>query len=259
MTGPNPLRVLWSILRARRLKAPQPAGSSRIDHQALGGVLAALSADGIGALKGQAATLQTYINDLASVDPDDLDRSGALAYWINLYNAGALDLARRSLIHGAPTVLRTPGGFNSPIAEVAGEDVSLDGIEHGKIRRFGDPRIHSALVCGSVSCPTLRHEPYEGDEIDTQLDLQMQSFLSTGGAIADESDNTLRLSRVMLWYGSDFARPHRMPTLLPARKGAVAAALRPWFSAELRFWWDADRRRVRFQSYDWNLACSVNR
>ena len=46
----------------------------------------------------------------------------------------------------------------------------LDDIEHGKVRRFGDPRIHSALVCGSVSCPTLRFEPYEGDRLDASAD-----------------------------------------------------------------------------------------
>jgi hypothetical protein len=64
---------------------------------------------------------------------------------------------------GPPTpggsVLRMPGAFSAPFVTVAGERLSLDAIEHAKIRRFADPRIHAALVCGSVSCPTLRPPP----------------------------------------------------------------------------------------------------
>ena len=56
-----------------------------------------------------------------------------------------------------------PGAFDAPWAMVGGESLSLNDIEHGKIRRFRDPRIHAALVCGSVSCPTLRYEPFGED------------------------------------------------------------------------------------------------
>ena len=88
-----------------------------------------------------------------------------LAFWLNLYNAGALALAADTLSAGENTVLRIPGAFDAPWAMVGGESLSLNDIEHGKIRRFGDPRIHAALVCGSASCPTLRYEPF-GDNLE---------------------------------------------------------------------------------------------
>ena len=60
------------------------------------------------------------------------------------------------------------------------------------------------------------------------------------------------LSRVFLWYGSDFVRPHRMPTLLPASRRRIAKALQPWLPKEA-----ASAETVGFQDYDWGLACSV--
>jgi hypothetical protein len=127
----------------------------------------------------------------------------------------------------------------------------LDAIEHGKIRRFGDPRIHGALVCGSVSCPTARSQPYTGVGLSQQLDDQMRGFLGGGGAAGD--GEAILLSRVFLWFGADFVRPGRMPTFIPARSRSVLRALQAWVPEDLK-----GDRQVRFQSYDWGLRCAVS-
>jgi hypothetical protein len=153
-------------------------------------------------------------------------------------------------------VLRVPGAFDRPVLDIAGEQLSLDAIEHGKIRRFGDPRIHGALVCGSVSCPTLRFEPYRGEELDSQLDDQMRRFLAGGGAQLDQGTGTVHLSRVFLWYGGDFTRPASMPTWLPARPAALPRVLLPWLD-ESADWLASGPAAVKYQPYDWGLRCSV--
>lgn len=264
--GPNPLAVALSVLRARRTRAPRPAaeradrlGSSQppIDHFLLQAVLDELGAGGVAALADQRSRLADYRSSLESLDPDTLERDAALAYWINLYNAGALDLAAETWNHQAASVLRVAGGFRRPWANVAGEELSLDEIEHGKIRRFRDPRIHGALVCGSASCPTLRFEPFDGPSVHEQLDDQMRRFLGAGGVARDPASDRLYLSRIFLWYGGDFTRPHRMPTLLPVRRKAVAAALSPWLPAELESWRTARDPVVSYQPYDWSLACTI--
>ena len=150
-----------------------------------------------------------------------------------------------------------PGGFSRTWAEVAGEELSLDDVEHGKIRRFGDPRIHGALVCGSVSCPTLRYEPYAGDRLDAQLDAQMRAFLAGGGARVDRDRGVLGLSRVFLWYGGDFTRPHRMPTWLPARRRHLTSVISRWLSPADATWVAQTTPTVEFAPYDWALACSI--
>jgi len=256
-SGPNPLRVAWSVLRSRQRRRPNPTGTSLVDHAALVPILERLRQDGVRALVPLREDLRTYRDAVAAVDPDTLPRDEALAYWLNLYNAGALDVAAEAADSSESSVLRLPGAFDRPWVTVAGEQLSLDGIEHGKVRRFRDPRVHGALVCGSASCPTLRYEPYRGAELDRQLTDQMAAFLAGGGAVADRGAEVLHLSRVFLWFGGDFTRPTRMPTWLPAGKSSLVAALQPWLDADLTQWINESAPKVAFQSYDWSLACSI--
>ncbi len=249
--SPNPIKAGFSMLKALRLRKPSPQSRRPApDHSALASVLAVLADGGVPALGGQRRQLAEYRTAMEAVDPDELSRDDALAYWLNLYNAGALDLAAEAAGSGEVSVLRVPGAFDQAWATIAGEELSLNDIEHGKIRRFGDPRIHGALVCGSASCPTLRYEPYSGLGLGEQLDKQMRAFLKGGGAATDGT--SLLLSRIFLWYGADFVRPNRMPSLLPVTKTAVREALRPWLDDGI-----ADLP-VEFQTYDWGLACSIS-
>jgi hypothetical protein len=238
-----------------RVRRPSPGGERTVKHDELGRVLDVLGSSGVPGLADERDRIYSYRSALESVDPDSLSRDEALAFWLNLYNAGALDIAAEAAAQMATTVLRVPGGFSRPWATVSGENLSLDDIEHGKIRRFRDPRIHGALVCGSASCPTLRSEPYRGDSLDDQLEDQMRSFLAGGGAVYEGSTDRLLLSRVFLWYGADFARPSRMPTWIPARKRSVANAVLRWLEPDLHH--RVDKAGVAFQSYDWGLACSI--
>ncbi len=240
-----------------RVRRPAPHGTGTVAHHELAGTLAALAGRGMPGLVGQRGELGGYLGRLERIDPDTLTRDEALAYWVNLYNAGALLLAGDAWQSGAGTVLRVPGAFDRRHLRVAGERLSLNDVEHGKIRRFRDPRIHGALVCGSVSCPTLRSEPFTGDGLAAQLDDQMRAFLAGGGAEVDRDAGVLRLSRIFLWFGGDFVRPHRMPTWLPARRSAVAAAVAAWLPAAGREWLDRAEPRIEFQRYDWGLSCAI--
>ncbi|MGI9649072.1 MAG: DUF547 domain-containing protein [Acidimicrobiia bacterium] len=258
MDGPNPISVGLSVLKARRVARPRPghrAGDP--SHAALAGILEAVRAHGVAALSGRLDELDTYARTLAETRPDDLSPDGALAYWLNLYNAGALTLAGEAVATRQQSVLRLPGAFTREFVTVAGESLSLNDVEHGKIRRFRDPRIHAALVCGSASCPTLRFEPYVGERLEGQLDDQIRSFLAAGGSVIE--DDVLKLSRVFLWYGADFVHPDRMPTILPAPRRRVASALRTWLPNDQQDWLRSGCRRIAFQPYDWSLACSVRK
>jgi hypothetical protein len=253
---PNPLRVAWSIAKARRVARPRPTGSGSVDYADLADVLRALSEDGIAVLPTRQPALAAFRNRMEDVDPDALTADGSLSFWLNLYNAGALSLAADAWLRGETTVLRLPGAFDETWATIAGEPLSLNDIEHGKIRRFGDPRLHAALVCGSVSCPTLRYEPFS-EPLSLQLDDQMRTFLAGGGAAVDREAGTLRLSRVFLWYGGDFVRPGSMPTWLPARRRDLARSVSRWLPDGDAAWVLASRPAVEYAAYDWGLACSI--
>lgn len=253
---PNPLPVVWSIVRARRTRRPRPTGDGFVQSDDFAGVLSLLHTDGMTVLPSERGALARYRYRMEEVDPDALSVDGALSFWLNLYNAGALALAADAISAGESTVLRLPGAFDTPWAMVGGESLSLNDIEHGKIRRFKDPRIHAALVCGSVSCPSLRYEPF-GERLGSQLDDQMRSFLTHGGAVAARDAGTLRLSRIFLWYGGDFVRPGRMPTWIPARKRDLARSIAQWLPEEDAGWVVASSPNVEYATYDWALACSI--
>ncbi|MCJ7780003.1 MAG: DUF547 domain-containing protein [Acidimicrobiia bacterium] len=253
---PNPISVGLSILKAQRADKPHPSGTGFVDAPDLADVLTILRAGGIPTLPNKRGILHAYRDRMERLDPDDLSHDGALAFWLNLYNAGALSLAADAFESSTATVLRIPGALDAPWATIAGASLSLNDIEHGKIRRFGDPRIHGALVCGSASCPTLRYEPF-GENLNDQLDDQMRSFLAGGGAAVDQTTGTLRLSRVFLWYGGDFTRPHRMPTWLPSRKTDLSKVVARWLRDEDAEWVVGSSPRVEYAPYDWGLACSI--
>ena len=252
MSGPNPLRVAYKTLRALRVRRPRTFGSSTVDHHLLERPLRDLAGGGLGAIDRQA--LQAYLDHIETVDPQMLTRDEALAFWLNAYNAHAIDLACDALDQGAASVLDLRGSFDRPIITLGGETLSLMDIEHGKIRRFHDPRIHGSLVCGSLSCPTLRPVPFMGASLDADLDEQMHTFLRRGGVRTD--GEAVQLSRVFLWYGADFVRPRRMPLPFPASKRAVAAALDPWMPPDARAVIEGGGS-IAYQPYDWGLACTV--
>jgi hypothetical protein len=108
-----------------------------------------------------------------------------------------------------------------------------------------------------VSCPTLRDEPFNGTVLDKQLDDQMRTFLTRGGARLDRSNNVLHLTRVLKWYGGDFVRPQAMPTLRPAGASSISMAIIPWLDPLDAAQVIVERPSVAFASYDWGLGCSV--
>ncbi|MGI8516792.1 MAG: DUF547 domain-containing protein [Acidimicrobiia bacterium] len=257
-TSPSVPRVLWSIARSLvTVRSPKPRGKDRVDHSEFGVILSRLRGDAMQQLPALDGALAHYVNEMESIDPDQLTRNEALAYWLNLYNALALRLAASAARQGIETVLGLPGGFTAPAVSVAGESLSLNAIEHAKIRRFADPRIHGGLVCGSASCPALRREPFDGD-VDNQLDEQMRLFLARGALQPEPDHHRVVLSSIFSWFGGDFVHPRRMPTLLPAKREMVLSALTPWLPESTAEWIATARPQVRFGSYDWRLGCAVD-
>ena len=252
MDRPNPVKAALEILRSLvTVPPPRPQGPGEVDHDGLATVLAALESGGLPGAVAERGALELYLKEMAQVDPDALTRDEALAFWVNLYNASAVELAAGAMAMGHQSVLRDPGAFSEKRVEVNGTGLSLNDIEHAKIRRFKDPRIHGALVCGSLSCPTLRPEPFTGSDIDAELESQMRRFLNKGG-VRRVDDETIALSRILLWYGADFVRPHRMPAFLPVSKTAVARAVARWMPDDL-----GPFTSVEFQHYDWALGCDI--
>ena len=183
----------------------------------------------------------------------DLDSDTArVAFWLDVYNAAVVGAGAVAL-----TARRTRWQhFRRRSLVVAGHRLSLDGIEHGLLRRSRwklalgylgnplpstferrhrvgrlDPRVHFALNCGAASCPPIA--AYEPERLDEQLELATRSFLTS--EVRRDGD-VLRVPPVLLWYIGDFGGPRGVRRLLV--RAGVEDASRP----------------LRFSKYDWSPA-----
>lgn len=218
----------------------------------------------------QSETYQDFLklsHNLKTMDLAGLtSREEKMAFWINLYNV--------IVIHGVIALgirdsVKEVWNFFRRVRYQIGEHVfTPDDIEHGILRdnrrppyalfqrfRTGDPRlafivqpmdprIHFTLVCGSSSCPFI--DVYTPENLDQELTIAAETFISAGGAVLNQARRRLSLSQIFKWYDRDF--------------GATQGE-RLRFIA-LYFYNEADRAFVKehaetltvvYQNYDWRL------
>ncbi len=225
--------ALYARLLARHSAEVPDAAGVRVDYRGLRGN----------------PEWKRLVESLSGSDPDSLSsRPQQLAFWINAYNLLAIDLVLR---HYPLASIRHIGSLWRPVwdrnaGRIDGKEYSLGEIEHEILRPMGEPRIHAAIVCASVSCPPLRREPFAADRIDRQLDDSLRRWLADPrkGARLDRADRTFTVSRVFDWFGRDFEA-----------HGGIPAYLLPYLPLETRDALAASAAppRLRFFDYDWRL------
>ena len=185
---------------------------------------------------------------LARADADALSsREERLAHWINAYNILAIQVV---LDHYPIDDIRDAGNLFRPVWKrsagvVGGRSVSLDWIEHAVLRPLGEARIHSAIVCASVSCPALRRRPFSAKNLDAQLDDATRRWLGDPdkGMRIDRERQELWLSRIFKWFRGDF----------DAHGGVLEFVARHAAPAERRWLERHPAPRLRYLDYDWRL------
>jgi hypothetical protein len=210
--------------------------------------------------------LDAIISDFARVAPSteqQWDAHERLAFWINTYNLLTLHaVAARYPIKGGllsryprNSIRQIDGVWTELTWKAAGRDITLDGIEHGIIRKeFRQPLIHFALNCASVSCPPLRAEPYVASTLVQQLEDATRLYLA-GREGARVDGRTLRASSIFKWYGEDFVQ-HRTPLRPIDRReieGAVRAVLRKYGPPDVAALAADTNVRLAYIAYDWSL------
>ena len=195
--------------------------------------------------KDQAYT--KLIKDLEKVSLSSLKtKEEKLTFWINVYNIMA---AKMVLDHYPVTSIKDAGSlftavWKKEVGVVAGKTRTLNEIEHEILRKMGEPRIHVAIVCASVSCPDLRAEAYTADKVDDQLNDQLKHFLENGkkGLRVDTKKGRVYLSSIFKWFEEDFET-----------KGGVRNYLAPHAPASGKAALKNTKLSVYYLDYDWGL------
>jgi hypothetical protein len=144
---------------------------------------------------------------LALFDITTLTGAEKLSFYINTYNFLAIKLV---VDHQPNQSIRDIGTWFSPVWQkpagvLAGKTISLDTIEHKILRKMKEPRVHFAIVCGSISCPDLRKEAYNSKDLDRQLDEQAKLFLANKQKGMVSKGNKIFISKIFDWFSEDFS------------------------------------------------------
>ncbi|MDA1288139.1 MAG: DUF547 domain-containing protein [Bacteroidetes bacterium] len=178
--------------------------------------------------------IENYLFTLAQFPPTERTSAAAqLAYWINAYNALTVQLILKH--YPVKSIKDIDNPWDTECFTVKGKEYTLGAIEHELLRKMGEPRIHFAINCASVSCPKLLNEAYLEKKMELQLTEATRSFLK------DTSKNVitqkqLKLSRIFLWFGKDFgSKSERLDFIAKA----VGLPL--------------ESPKIEYLLYDWNL------
>ena len=207
------------VFAASALKQFAPAGSGKANHSALDAILQQyVSVDGsgyasvnYGALTSQRSAIDDYVASLIAIDPRQLSRAEAHAYWINFYNAKTLSIMLENWpVKSIRDINLGGGGFfgkgpwSKKLMVVAETELSLDDIEHRIIRPlFNDPLSHYALNCASFSCPNLMPRAYTAKNLKSQMRESATLYINHPRGISIK-DGEITASKIFSWYAGDF-------------------------------------------------------
>jgi uncharacterized protein DUF547 len=169
-----------------------------------------------------------------------------LTFWINVYNV----LAVKVVVDNYPVKsIKDVGSifkkvWKRPAGVVAGKERTLDEVEHKILRKMGDPRIHVAIVCASVSCPDIRMEAYTAERLNEQLDDQMRKFLENKGKglRVDAKKKRIYLSAIFKWFKEDFDA-----------QGGVVSFISQYASPSEKKNLQEFGKKLKYLDYNWDL------
>jgi hypothetical protein len=209
--------------------------------------------DYAGLRRGGRWALDDYLKSLERIcktTEDGWSSAQRLAFWINTYNAYMVRLVLDHSPADPSAKIEPPprAAFRDRfigLERLRGRTLSLDDVENQILRReFKEPRIHFALVCGSMSCPSLRTEAYRAPDLDRQLDEAARGFVRDSSKNRlDAAARTFFLSSIFAWYREDFERAAGSLPSFVARYADPQSA-RALSSGELK---------LSFLDYDWSL------
>ncbi len=226
-------QTLYAELLQRHTREVTDTARVRVDYRALRGN----------------TDWKRLVVSVESTDPDKLgSRAAKIAFWSNAYNILAIDTVVRNYPLES---IRDVGSFFRPVwgreaGTIGGRAISLGEIEHEILRPMGDPRIHAAIVCASISCPPLHREPFTAKRLEAQLGTALRTWLAEPrkGLRIDRGGKTVYLSKVFDWFEEDFESA-----------GGVLAFIARYVSESDRLWLERNAADldVEYLDYDWDL------
>lgn len=157
------------------------------------------------------AALDGYLDDLQAFHVLSAARDEQFAYWVNLYNALTVKVVLDAYpVESIQDIDLGGGGFfssgpwDAKIAEVEGETLSLNDIEHRILRPiWRDPRTHYVVNCASIGCPNLPERALEPGNLEDSLDRAARAYVNHPRGVGVRDEQAV-VSKIYGWFRADF-------------------------------------------------------
>jgi len=149
----------------------------------------------------------TYLETIENADISKLTNEDKLAFYINAYNATVIKNVLDHFPINSP--MDVDGFFNKITRTIAGNEITLDELEH-KYALIIEPTLsHFGLVCAAVSCPKLLDKAYDGKTVFSQLEENAKLYLNDHNKNKlDRANNILYLSEIFKWFKDSFVKKY---------------------------------------------------
>lgn len=198
--------------------------------------------------------LKAYLEKLEKISLKGMSKDREMAVWINAYNACTLMLIIENYPLKSIMDIAQSKRWKWKNWTIAGEKLSLDEIEHVKLRPMGDPRIHFAINCASFSCPPLLDVAIEPKQLEEQLEKMTKAFfkdearglsVKTTTTFFGASKTRVYISKLFSWFAQDFIETD----------GSILAYVKKYADKEhVKVLADlSDDGDLYYLDYDWSL------
>ena len=257
----------WGLPGTRTVLAQ--GGAAKTARQAYDELLDENVRDGMvfyRALKSEHAKLEGFVASLGNAAIDGVPRAEQIAFWLNAYNAFALDtvvehypIVERSREYPAKSVRQIPGAFERLPHRAAGRMVTLDQIEQTILPEFHDPRLYLALGRAAMGSGRLRSEAYTAEGLDRQLSEAAAECVNRSQCVqVDQQQDKTRVSSIFSWREKEFVAAYAdaAPPSLAARspiERAVVAFVNPRLLTSERAFLATGTFKMEYIPFDWSL------
>jgi hypothetical protein len=188
--------------------------------------------------------LETYVTAIASTPLDAAPTpNGRLAHMVNAYNALSMYNVIASGIPASHDGFAKVTFFVLRKFVIGGSTMSLYDFENSIIRKLAEPRVHFALNCSAVSCPTLPRTVFTAEGLNEELDRETRSFFARRENLrVDDAQRTVFFNEILKFYTEDFVPGHAR-TLIAYAQRYISAVI-------------AADYQTAFTPYDWTIANS---
>ncbi|WP_010520675.1 DUF547 domain-containing protein [Aquimarina agarivorans] len=187
-------------------------------------------------IKADSTTLNELLAMIAGAKVSKANKNDFQAFYINAYNISVI----KGIVDKYPTKspLNIGGFFDNKNYTVAGQKVSLNGIEKGILFKAypNEARFHFVLVCAGLGCPPIISKAYKASTLEAQLTKQTKLALNDPNFIRVDGKKT-KISQIFEWYAKDF-KVH----------GSVKEFINKYRDTKL-----PEDTKLSFYTYDWAL------